>query len=115
MIISFSKPTRYVAGWLGILSCLVMPLSVSAGLMSSFQAGDGDWHLGTLTVGNVDASPDLEIIVPYRNSSGQWMLDAFKWNGTRLPGFPYASSQNAVMNTSPTLADLNGDGINEII
>ena len=88
---------------------------LQAGLISSFQAGDGDWQLGTLTVGNVDSTPDLEIIVPYRNSSGQWFLDAFKWNGTRLPGFPWSDGSNSVINTSPTLYDLNGDGINEII
>ncbi len=84
-------------------------------LISSFQAGDGDWQLGALTVGNVDSSPDLEIIVPYRNSSGQWFLDAFKWNGTRLAGFPWSDPNNEVINTSPTLYDLNGDGQNEII
>ncbi len=88
---------------------------VRAELLSSFQAGDGDWQLGTLTVGNVDSTPDLEIIVPYRNSSGQWFLDAFKWNGTRLPGFPWSDASNDVINTSPTLYDLNGDGTNEII
>src|SRR5579864_5374159 len=95
--------------------CLLMAQNSSATLLSSFQAGDGDWHLGTLTVGNVDTNADLEIIVPYRNSSGQWFLDAFKWNGTRLPGFPWSDGSNSVMNTSPTLYDLNGDGKNEII
>lgn len=90
-------------------------IQLHAGLLSSFQAGDGDWQLGTLTVGNVDSTPDLEIIVPYRNSSGKWYLDAFKWNGTRLPGFPWSDANNDVINTSPTLYDLNGDGKNEII
>jgi hypothetical protein len=99
----------------GALMCLVLPAGAAATLISSFQAGDGDWHLGTLTVGNVDGTPDLEIIVPYRNSSGQWFLDAYKWNGTRLPGFPWSDGKNSVMNTSPTLYDLNGDGQNEII
>lgn len=89
--------------------------SAQAVLLSSFQAGDGDWQLGTLTVGNVDGTPDLEIIVPYRNSSGQWFLDGFKWNGTRLPGFPWSDGSNGVINTSPTLYDLDGDGKNEII
>jgi hypothetical protein len=87
----------------------------SAAQLSSFQAGTGDWHLGALTVGNVDGSPDLEIVIPYRDSSGQWYLDAYKWNGTRLPGFPYHDPNNGVINASPTLYDLNGDGTNEII
>src|SRR5579871_950647 len=79
-------------------------------LLSTFQAGTGDWHLGAPTVGNVDGSPDLEIIIPYRDNNGQWYLDAFKWTGTHLPGFPYHDPNNSVINASPTLYDLNGDG-----
>ncbi|MGZ5527155.1 MAG: hypothetical protein ACXWJB_00650 [Limisphaerales bacterium] len=70
--------------------------------------------MGTLAVGNLDSDPALEIVVPYRDNNGQWFLDAFKWNGTRLPGFPYSSGSNE-MNTSPTLYDLDGDGKMEII
>ncbi|MGZ4973540.1 MAG: hypothetical protein ACXWDN_12335, partial [Limisphaerales bacterium] len=62
----------------------------------------------------MDSDPALEIVVPYRDNNGQWFLDAFKWNGTRLPGFPYSSGSNE-MNTSPTLYDLDGDGKMEII
>ena len=65
--------------------------------------------MGTLAVGNLDSDPALEIVVPYRDNAGQWFLDAFKWNGTRLPGFPYSSGSEE-MNTSPTLYDLDGDG-----
>jgi hypothetical protein len=94
------------ASWLGLTS--------SHGVeVTSFAAGDGGWQLGTLAVGNLDADAQLEIIVPYRNSSGQWLLDAFKANGTRLPGFPYVG--NGIINVSPTLYDLDGDGRDEII
>src|SRR4051812_10513741 len=82
--------------------------------ISSFQAGDGGWQLGTLAVGNLDADPQLEIVVPYRNSAGQWYIDAFKFSGSRLPGFPY-SAGGEIMNVSPTLFDLDGDGRDEII
>ena len=82
-------------------------------LVSSFQAGDGGWQLGTLAVGNLEGSTQLDIVVPYRNSSGQWLLDAFRPDGTRLPGFPYVG--NGEINVSPTLYDLNGDGRDEII
>jgi hypothetical protein len=80
---------------------------------NSFAAGDGGWQLGTLAVGNLDNDSQLEIVVPYRNSNGQWLLDAFKANGTRLPGFPYVGSGE--INVSPTLYDLDGDGRDEII
>src|SRR5438105_13709915 len=90
-----------------LFSC--MGLTSSAALISSFQAGDGGWHLGTLAVGNLDSEPDLEIVVPYRNSAGQWVLDAFKYNGQRLAGFPYLAGGEE-MNVSPTLYDLDGDG-----
>ncbi len=98
-----------------VLLSVFLSLDLRGALLSSFQAGDGDWQLGTLTVGNVDGTPGLDIVVPYRNSSGQWYLDAFKWNGARLPGFPWSDASNSVINTSPTLYDLNGDGTNEII
>lgn len=81
--------------------------------VTSFQAGNGGWHLGTLAVGNMDADPQLEIIVPYRDLTGSWFLDAFKPDGTRLPGFPFVG--DAEMNVSPTLHDLDSDGRDEII
>jgi hypothetical protein len=86
----------------------------SAVEISSFQAGDGGWQLGTIGVGNLDGSPDLEIVVPYRDATGNWFLDAFKYNGQRLPGFPYAAGGEPI-NVSPTLYDLDGDGRDEII
>ncbi len=85
-----------------------------AAQVSSFKAGDSSWHLGTLAVGNLDSTPDLEMVVPYRDSSGNWFLDAFKYTGQRLPGFPYSSGGQEI-NASPTLYDLDGDGRDEII
>ncbi len=87
---------------------------VHATLLSSFTAGNGGWHMGTLAVGNIDNDSQLEIVVPYRDLDGNWFLDAYKMNGTRLAGFPYASGTQE-MNTSPTLYDLDGDGKSEII
>ena len=89
-------------------------VSANAGLVSSFQAGDGGWQMGTLGVGNLNGGPQLEIVVPYRNSSGLWFLDAFKIDGTRMPGFPYLGGASPI-NVSPTLFDLNGDGRDEIL
>src|SRR6476659_2521946 len=102
----------HVAMWIVAAICL-NTLVVSATQLASFQAGDGGWQLGTLAVGNLATDSQLEIVVPYRSSSGQWFLDAFKANGTRLPGFPYVGK--AEINTSPTLYDLDGDGRDEIL
>jgi hypothetical protein len=88
--------------------------SVQAGQIASFQAGDGGWQLATIAVANIDADPSLEIIVPYRNSDGQWFLDAFNYDGTQVPGFPY-SSGTSPLNVSPAVFDLDGDGSNEIV
>jgi hypothetical protein len=79
-----------------------------------FQAGDGGWQSAALAVGNIDADAQLEIVVPYRNSNGVWLLDAFNPDGTRLPSFPFKGSGGPI-NVSPTLADLDGNGVNEII
>ncbi|MFO1496904.1 MAG: VCBS repeat-containing protein [Verrucomicrobiota bacterium] len=83
----------------------------------SFPAGNGGWQLGTIAVGNVDQDPDLEIIVPCRDTTGPqtvWSLDAYKANGQRLKGFPFAGGQQPI-NVSPTLFDLDGDGRAEIL
>jgi hypothetical protein len=99
------------------LLLLLAPVAAQAAFsprqIVAFQAGDRGWHLGTLAVGNIDADPQLEMVVPYRNSAGQWHLDAFDWSGARLPGFPYASGEE--MNVSPTLTDLDSDGRDEIV
>src|ERR1043165_29254 len=100
--------------WLVSVALLSATVLAGAAEIASFQAGSGGWHLGTLGVGQLDGDPQLEIVVPYRDSSGQWYLDAFKWNGTRLPGFPYAGGGEEI-NVSPTLYDLDGDGRDEII
>src|SRR5438105_10307842 len=100
-----------IVSWLACLFAAASWLGLTSGRaaeVASFAAGDGGWQLGTLAVGNLDADAQLEIVVPYRNSNGQWLLDAFKPNGTRLPGFPYVG--NGEINVSPTLYDLDGDG-----
>jgi hypothetical protein len=102
---------------LAICALLVERAPASAHTVFSFQAGREGWHLGTIAVGDVDGDSMLEIIVPYRDSSGpasQWYLDAFKPDGTRLHGFPFRGGERAI-NVSPTLYDLTGDGRSEII
>jgi hypothetical protein len=102
-----------VAGYTSVL-CLTIIASTTAAEISAFPAGDAGWHLGTLAVGNLDSDSQLEIVVPYRDSGGYWHLDAYKLDGSPLPGFPYLSGPEE-MNVSPTLYDLDGDGRDEII
>ncbi len=82
--------------------------------LTSFLAGNGGWHMGSLVVGNITGDATPEIVVPYRNLSGQWFLDAYSSTGTRLSGFPYSGGAQEI-NVSPTLYDLTGDGRAEII
>src|SRR5512140_1947756 len=110
--VGFGATRLRTVGLAGLL--LLSAWASSATLVSTFQAGDASWHLGTIGIGQLDSSPDLEIVVPYRDSSGQWYVDAFKYNGQRLPGFPYASGGEE-MNVSPTLYDLDHDGRDEIL
>src|SRR5438034_11554411 len=76
-----------------LVGCLLLlcAFNSSGALISTFQAGDSGWHLGTIGVGNLDGTPDLEIVVAHRDSTGAWFLDAFKHTGQRLAGFPYAA------------------------
>lgn len=56
---------------LQVVSLLVVLVSYSFCFNITFQAGTGNWHLGTLAVGNLvgSASSELEIVVPYRCTS----------------------------------------------
>jgi hypothetical protein len=99
---------------LAALGLIASSLASNAELLARFQAGSGGWQLGTLAVGNIDGDSSLEIVTPYRDGTGSWFLGAFKPDGARIPGFPYASGTEE-MNVSPTLVDLDGDGRAEIL
>src|SRR5205085_5322925 len=77
--------------------------------IATFLGGGTSWQLGTFAVGNLDHTSEQEIVVPYRDSAGNWFLDAFKFTGQRLPGFPYSAGAEPI-NLSPTLYDLDGNG-----
>lgn len=96
------------------LALALPPGAGAATTVTSFQAGNGNWHLGTLSVGNIDNDPELEIVIPFRGSNSQWQVDAFNHDGTRIAGFPY-NTGGAVANLSPTLVDVDADGRQEIL
>ncbi len=85
-----------------------------AELVSAFQAGEGGWQMGTFGAGHLTGSKDLQLVIPYRDLTGTWYLDAFTYTGQRLPGFPYYAGGDAI-NVSPTLYDLDHDGKDEIL
>ena len=98
-----------------ILLALGLATTLQAHTIPSFQAGDGGWQMAAPAVGSIDADPALEIVLAYRSaSSGQWLVDAYNHDGSRVPGFPYNGGGN-VINVSPTLADVNGDGALDIL
>src|SRR5688500_1130567 len=97
------------------IALLTATRAIHAHTLPSFQAGNGGWQMAAPAVGNIDSDPALEIVLAYRsNSSGQWLVDAYNHDGSRVPGFPYDAGGN-VINVSPTLADVNGDGSLEIL
>jgi hypothetical protein len=100
-----------------MLSVALLPATFASdsGLsMRSFAGGAGSWQMGSIAVGDVDGDKELEIIVPYRRPDAKWVLDAYDPDGKRLKGFPYVSRFGPI-NVSPTLYDLDGDGVLEIL
>src|SRR4051812_25556040 len=97
-----------------LLLAFALSRLTDAAQLSSFQGGTGGWQLGTIAVGDITGDSQLEIVIPYRETSlGLWRLDAFDWRGNRVAGFPY-NGLSAPINVSPTLYDLDGDGKMEI-
>lgn len=80
----------------------------------SFEASTGGWQLASPAVGNIDADADLEVVIATRTSNGAWLVDAYNWNGTRLPGFPYNAGTRPI-NVSPTLVNIDASPANEIL
>lgn len=86
--------------------------------------GCRDSFLGAPAIGNLDGDSNLEIVA----GSVDKRIYAWNHNGSLLPGFPPDSYHHLRFPTwglqdqladsiqsSPTIADLNGDGINEIL
>ncbi len=97
------------------LSLATVCATTYAQIVASFPTGEGSWQMASPAIGSIDSDSALEIVVSYRSAtSAQWLLDAYNSDGSRLPGFPYNAAGNPI-NVSPTLADVNGVGIAEIL
>lgn len=111
-------PGSHFLGWLvrALATCgwLAGTAPAAGTEVASFASGGTGWQLGTFAVGKLDGSPGCDIVVPYRDANGNWFLDAFKFTGQRLAGFPCAAGGEPI-NVSPTLFDVDGDGREEIL
>jgi hypothetical protein len=72
--------------------------------------GGGASHgLGSPTVGNLDADPQLEIVIP----DVLGLVNALNHDGSLVAGFPFATQ--AQIYGSAAIADIDGDGTNEVV
>lgn len=62
-------------------------------------------------VGNLDADPELEIVV----GSGDSRLYAFNRDGSSLPGFPFDYPSGYMIFSTPAIGDVDGNGQPEIV
>jgi hypothetical protein len=79
---------------------------------------DVSFNYGSAAVANLDADPQLEILVPV-NLSGDASggIYAFNIDGSPVPGWPFftGAGTTSEVSSSPVVADLEGDGQEEII
>jgi hypothetical protein len=76
------------------------------------------FNYGSPAVGNLDADPELEIIVPI-NKTPAYLgpVYAFNIDGTVVPGWPFLTGTGSLseVSSSPVVADLDRDGDEEVI
>ncbi|MCP4548300.1 MAG: T9SS type A sorting domain-containing protein [bacterium] len=74
-----------------------------------FASGLGGWVRSSASLAQLDADPELEIVI----GSSVDQLQAWNHDGTVLDGFPVHFDDDIY--SSPSIADINDDGLNEII
>jgi subtilisin family serine protease len=135
---------RSVAGWPGILGTAPVPLPYDSTVAVGDVDGDGanemvfasvdgkvhifrnngseaaQWPIAATVASSwgpvlADLNGDgvVDIVLGYLTGNGSYVLNVCHKDGLSLPGWPLALSRPIV--TPPVVADLNGDGLPEII
>ena len=72
------------------------------------------WGYSSPALFDLDGDGGVEIIFGTKYWNSDNALLAYRADGSQVPGFPFATG-DAIINCSPAVADLNGDGDHEII
>ena len=72
-----------------------------------------EWSRCSPALCDLDGDGAKDIIFGTKNGTLGWRLIALKYDGSDVPGFPYIASGG--VDNSPAVADLNGDGVMEIV
>ncbi len=81
----------------------------NAGTNGVFKVVGSSFNFGSPALADLDHDGRLDIIVPLNANS----LQAWRYDGTSLPGFPYATGGN--ITSSPAVGDIDDDGLLEIV
>lgn len=81
--------------------------------VNTISATGADGISYTPILADIDGDNDAEII--YASNVNPKGIYAYKLNGTMVPGFPLSLDNDAYVASTPCVADLDGDGKNEII
>ena len=84
------------------------------GQRMSVWSTNASW-MGRLVLADVDGDGSLEVLASLVNGDNAGGLFVWDHNGNVLPGWPQSNSSYTPMFNAPIVADLDGDGRNEII
>jgi alpha-tubulin suppressor-like RCC1 family protein/subtilisin family serine protease len=87
-------------------------------LLKQWQFDPGCLRVSGAVLADMDGDGYLDVIVQYQNADNPNVIKVFDRNGTLLPGWPKilaTSSLATLSSVDPIVADINGDGLLEII
>ncbi|MFO7653144.1 MAG: C25 family cysteine peptidase [Candidatus Krumholzibacteriia bacterium] len=78
------------------------------------QRAEG-WNFSSPALFDLDGDGAKEIILGTTYYSENEEIVAYRYDGTQAPGFPYQTNAGFNLQFSPAVADLDGDGVHEIV